>query len=750
MDTTDRVTARRATAVRWAKRPAMGALVSAVLVLGTTEAGLAQGMQGLEEIVITARKREESLQSVPVSVTAIGLGQIDRLDITSLSDVARYTAGFNWAEGLSPIDVRPSIRGQSNIRAASQPTVGVFVDGVLVPWRSGLNIQTVDVERIEVVKGPQSAMFGRGVLSGAVNYVTRRPQDEFGGYVETAYREDGKFEQRMRVDLPINARAAVAINARYLDFDEGLYRNQLTGRDGVAAEEARSLGLSAILRPNDSFTAYLRASYGDEYQAQPAYHTVPSNTQTGAAANQVWLVGKAATDPKFISHNCDDCAGVERRVGWLTANLDWDTGAGTLSSLSAWNRTDTLFDLDTDFMGITDTDEPVNVFGNNFRAYADREIRSISQELRFSSPDEQPLRWLAGAYYYDEEVEEDGRSINGTTLGPNDVPSVPQTNEVSTVAGFGAITWDINDRLTANAELRYNVEKAEVDFIFGGQPKRLEETWRAWLPRVTLDYRLTPDIMVYVNAAKGTKPGGFNTALGSGAAQLPEDLLAYDEEEAWTYELGAKSQWLDRRLTVNAALFYTDWDQVQVDSQFIPPPPAVGTTGYTSNAGTAKIKGGELEVQYQATEQLDLAFNWAYNPARIRDYQDSRATAAGISTLGRRQLPYSAKQAATASATWTQALTTSWSGFIQTDLQYQSTQYASVANLAETGSRTVVDLRLGVSSEHWEITGIITNLFDDDTALSISPFVNPQTFRRNFIVAVPEERLWGLRARYKF
>jgi len=728
----------------------MSALVAGVLLVGNPGIGLAQGMQGLEEIVVTARKREESLQDIPVSVTAIGLGQIERLNITSLSDVARYTAGFNWAEGLSPIDVRPSIRGQSNIRAASQPTVGIFVDGVPVPWRSGLNIQTVDVQRIEVVKGPQSAMFGRGVLSGAVNYVTRRPQDEFGGYAETAFREDGKFEQRIRVDLPLNERAALAVNGRYMDFDDGLYRNQLTGRDGVAAEDARSIALSGLFRPTDSFTAYLRASYGDEYQAQPAYHTVPSNTQTGATANQVWLVGKAATDPKLIAHNCDDCAGVERRVAWLTANLDWDIDYGTLSSLSAWNRSDTLFDLDTDFMGIRDTDEPVNAFGNNFRAFADRDIRSISQELRFTSPEEQPLRWLVGAYYYDEEVDEDGRSILGTTLGPNDVPSIPQTNEVSTVAGFGAIIWDINDRLTANAELRYNVEKAEVDFIFAGQPENLSETWRSWLPRVTLDYRITPDIMLYVNAAKGTKPGGFNTALGAGAVQLPEELLAFDEEEAWSYEIGAKSQWLDRRLLVNAALFYTDWDQVQVDSQFSPPPPATGVVGYTSNAGSARIRGGELEIQYQAMEQLDLALNWAYNPAKITDYQDSRATAAGISTLGERQLPYSSRQAVTASATWNQALSTTWSGFIQTDLQYQSTQYATVANLAETGSRTVVDLRLGVSSDHWELTGIITNLFDDDTALSISPFVNPQTFARNFIVAVPEERLLGVRARYKF
>jgi iron complex outermembrane receptor protein len=330
------------------------------------------------------------------------------------------------------------------------------------------------------------------------------------------------------------------------------------------------------------------------------------------------------------------------------------------------------------------------------------------------------------------------------------VPRTPLGNDVTSTSVFGSVAVDLTRRLTATAELRWNEDDATTNFIFSGQPRRLSNTWEAWLPRVSLDFKWTDDVMLYASAAKGTKPGGFNTTLGAGTVQLPANLLPFDEEQAWSYELGVKSTLLDQRLILNAAVFRTDWKNVQVDSQFIPPPPAVGTVGYTSNAGKAEIGGFELEARWQATERLSLSAGYAYTPARIFDYQDSRAAAAGFSTLGEKQLPYSSDSTATASALYEAPLANEWRGYAQLDGVFRSTQYASVANLAETGDRTVVDLRLGIVGGAWEIAGFVTNLFDDDTAVNVSPFVNAQTFARNFIVAVPDPRQWGVRVRYTF
>jgi iron complex outermembrane receptor protein len=703
----------------------------------------------LEEVVVTARKRVENLQEVPVSVIAVSAEQIERRNVNNLADLQKLTPGFTWSEGLSQLDIRPAIRGQANIRAASQPTVGIYVDGNSVPWRSGLNLQTVDVERIEVVKGPQSALFGRGVLSGAVNYITKRPGNEFGGYAEALVGGDGLADLRGRLDIPVNDALSFAVTARWSEFD-GFFKNNLTGRDTVGAEEAKSGSVALLFEPSDTFSAYLRGSYSWEWQGPPAWHVVPSNTQTGAMGTQVWFVGEVPVNTALIAHNCDACAGNDRNVTWVTLNLDWQIGGGTLTSMTAYNKTLVYFDGDLDFSGLTEANLPVGLLRNNLRQVLDRNIDSIGQEVRYVSDPESRFRWLAGAYYYDEEVDEQGRSITGTVLTPGQVPATPQNNKVQSTSAFGGAYFDITPRLTATAELRWNKDKADVDFIFGGLPRQLDNSWEAWLPRVSLDFKWTDDVMVYASAAQGTKPGGFNTALGAGTVQLPAQFLNFDEEEAWSYEIGVKSTLLDRRLVLNAAIYKIDWKNVQVDSQFIPPPPAVGSVGYTSNAGKAEIEGAEIEVRWQATDRLALSAGYAYAPARVFDYQDTRATSAGIVTLGEKQLPYSSDSTATASAIYEAPLAGGWRGYAQLDGVFRSTQYASVANLAETGDRTVIDLQLGAVSDNWEIAGFVTNLFDDDTAVTVSPFVNAQTFIRNFIVAVPDPRQWGVRVRYTF
>ncbi|HPF25338.1 MAG TPA: TonB-dependent receptor [Steroidobacteraceae bacterium] len=721
----------------------------AMLVAATGVGAQSVQTGALQEVVVTARKQVENLQDVPVSVVAISAEQIERRNVNNLADLEKLAPGFTWSEGLSPLDIRPAIRGQANIRAASQPTVGVFVDGNNVPWRSGLNLQTVDVARVEVVKGPQSALFGRGVLSGAVNYVTKRPEPQFGGYAEALWGSDGRADLRGRLDLPASDTLAFAVAARWSEFD-GFFRNNLTGRDGVGAEDASGGSVAMLFEPSESFSAYLRASYSSEWQAQPAWHVVPSNTQTGPMGTQVWFVGKVPVDPALIAHNCDDCAGTDRDVTWVTLNLDWQLGGGTLTSMTAYNQTDLYYDGDIDFSGLSEANLPIGFLRNNLRQTIERDIRSIGQELRFASDQERAVRWLAGAYYYDEKVDELGQSITGTVLTPSQVPTTPQTNKVTSTSVFGALYVDVTPRLTATAELRWNEDDATTDFIFSGAPRQLSNTWEAWLPRVSLDFKWTPDVMLYASAAQGTKPGGFNTALGAGSVQLPANLLPYDEEEAWSYEIGVKSTLLDRRLVLNAAVFRIDWKSIQVDSQFIPPPPAVGTVGYTSNAGKAEIEGAELELRWQVSDQLSIAGAYAYAPARIFDYQDTRATAAGIVTLGKRQLPYSSDSTATASVLYEAPLGNDWRGYAQLDGVMRSSQYASVANLAETGDRTVADLRLGIVTDTWEIAGFVTNLFDDDTAINVSPFVNVQTFGRNFIVAVPDPRQWGVRVRYSF
>jgi iron complex outermembrane receptor protein len=729
---------------------ALMAGLAATIGTSLPSAGYAQ-TGSLDDIVVTARRREESLQDIPLSITALDLDVIQEQNISNLRDVANLTAGFTFDEGLGYVDSRPSIRGQSNIRAASQPTMAVFVDGIDLPFRSGLNGESLDIERIEVVKGPQSAFFGRGVLSGAVNYVTRRPStEETEGYIGVEAASDELYEVQGRFNLPVTDNFALAVSGRYSDFN-GFYVNNLTGADTVGGQDTKTVVGSALWQVTDDFSAYLRVSYSDEQRNQMPRHIVPSNVQTGAAPNQVWLIGEARADENKITHNCDTCVGLDRQFTWTTLNLDWDIGIGTLSSLTGFSNTELLNDQDSDFEGISPDAPAGPPFFNNLRQIIARDIDVLSQEIRFTSPDDRPFQWLIGGYYYKQENDEVGESRVG--IVPNEISLGPtaQSDEIETTAVFGQISYDFTEQLSASVEVRWNRDELSSFGTRDGEPFPLNETFDNVLPRFSVQYDANDNVMFYGTIAKGSKPGGFNTALGAGVGTLPLELIPFDEEEAWSYEAGIKSTLADGRLIINAAVFYIDWTDVQIDDQFTNTdndPPT--TIGFTSNAGEAEVEGFEIFLQAAATDNLDLSLGYSYNPARVINATDRRAAAAGIDTSGSRQLPFSSDWSLTGSARVHGNVGPEWSWYSQLNGRFEATQFASIANLAETGDRAFFDLLLGIENDNWSIQGYVNNLFDSRDAVSITPFVSAVNFARQFVVTVPDPRQVGVRAQFNF
>jgi iron complex outermembrane recepter protein len=721
-------------------------LAGVAVVIGVMPATAQQ--LSMEEIVVTVRKRVESLQEVPLSVTAFSQQSIEQQQISNLDDLARLTPGFTMGDGFGYLDARPSLRGQSNIRGASQPTLGVLIDGIDIPYRTGLNVETLDIERIEVVKGPQSALFGRGVLSGAINYVTQRPSlDETNGYAEIEGATDGLYDLRGRANIPLSPKFAVAVAGRYSEFD-GFYKNNLSGKANVGGHEFTTVVGTALWQPSDTFTAYLRASYSDEYRGNPQRHIVPGNTQTGPAPNQVWFIGKVKADPNLISHNCDNCKSLERELTWTSLDLEWDIGAGTISSLTGLTKSDILLDQDSDFQGLPASLPAGPPFFNNLNQFLDQDFKTVSQELRFTSPEEDRFRWIIGGYYYNQKADVAGTSILG--IAPNQIipPITLQSDETETYAVFGQAAFDITDQLTTSAEMRWNRDELWSNGTRDGRPFPLNTNFKNVLPRFTLDYKATTDMLFYLTAAKGSKPGGFNTALGAGLGTLPLNLIPFDEEKAWNYEVGVKSTLLDGKLVANAAAFYVDWSNIQVDDQFINPN---GTTlGFTSNGGKARVKGFEFGLQALPTENIDLTLGYSYNPARILNLQDTRARAAGIIYTGWRQLPFSSDHSVSAAIRVNGNLNSEWTWYAQIDSRFDSTQYATTANLTEIGNRFVSNLRVGVDDEAWSIQAYVKNLFDSDTATNVQPFVSAQTARRVFLVTVPDPRQAGIRIRRNF
>lgn len=712
----------------------------------TSTSALAQ----VEDIVVTARKQEETLQRVPLSVTAFDETLIQRYDISDLADVAARTPNFSFSNNLGLFGGVPVIRGVGAPRTAGNSSVGVFIDGVDTGNTAGINLQSFDVARIEVVRGPQSTQFGRGVMAGAINYVSRRPnlegmEAEFSGELA----EYDQYRVEARVSGPVSDRFAVSFAGQYRTFG-GFYENSVSGK-AVGDNNSYALVGGARLKLGDDNQgeAYLRVAYSQEHIGQPAWHQVGTNTQTGALPSQRWFVGRLTSDPDLIAHNGDDYRQIDLEFFRTALHVDYDFGGVSLTSITAYNRADQYQDTDADFTANPDLIAGPSLLGN-FRSTLDVEIEDISQELRLQSSSDGPFKWQLGGYFRKEDyktLDFSPTAAQGCSCVLAPTPN-RLTRETKTLGVFGSVGYEITDSLTISQELRYSEDKVRET----SQPRaaavagEFEQSFSNWLPRTILEWQVDRDRMLYVSAAKGNKPGGFNNSAGAGFSPVPDELKAYGEESMWVYEAGFKTAWLDRRLTLNGAVFYIDWQDIQVNSQVI-----VGgfPVGITVNAGKANGLGFEGELRFEPNEYFDLYGGIGYAPIRIIDYVDSRARNAGITTDGSDQV----------------AGTPDWTGnigaigylplgegraFLQGDLKYRSTTYATEANLAETGAKTTVDAQLGYSNDRIRASLYVNNLFDDDTVDSARAYVNPTNYARSFIVQVAAPRQVGVRFSIKY
>lgn len=739
---------------RWLMSAAIGAVVAAT---GAGSAAAQAASDGAttattrEEIIVTARKRDERAQDLPIAVSAIGQAEIAERGIDNLEEVAKRVPGLFYSSGLSTADFRPAIRGMQVVRTTAQPSVGVYVDGVDTGYGLGYNLQSLDVARIEVVRGPQSALFGRSVIGGAVNYISRRPDKTFTGSVGGYLGEGGEEEFNARLSGPLGETVAASVSARWRSRD-GFYTNQASGRlAGGGESSAVAVGLS--WEPSETFDLYARLFVANEYDGQPAWNNVASNTTVPRIAPLTptpWFVGTVPTSPALVRHNADsyiDYAGYDRDYTRASLIANWDLGFATLTSTTAVNSSEVKFDQDTDFASAAAFLVGTNVFGD-FRGKFNEKVEDQSQELRLTSNGDGRLRWLVGAYYAHEEARRTTFNFSEATRNPALARISPQNREATTLALFGSVDVDVTDRFTLGLEARWNQDELSASTIeritttdvrYSGS-----RTFESVTPRVTALFKVTDTFRIYGNVARGFKPGGFNVASGAGSISLPANLRTYRPEEATSYELGFKSELLDRRLVLNAAAFWIDWEDLQVGAVFGTPPL---TAGYTTNAGSVEIRGFEVDASWSPTDWLDLSLSLSHQPAKISGFVDSRT--APLARVGDK-LPGSPETIATLSAFVTRPIGENLEAFAGADYRIRGSFYATNANLAETGQAETLDLQAGVQWGNLRATAFLLNATDDTTATSLNAFVNPTTFARSFLAALPDPRRAGLRLTYDF
>jgi len=710
----------------------------------------------MDTIIVTARKRAETIEDIPLAITALGTEEIRSARIERLSDLAKQVSSLNFVPLFGAQNQLPIIRGAAQTFGVSN--VGVFLDGVYLSGKAGVDIEMNDLERIEVVKGPQSALYGRNTFAGAINYVTKRPSDVWSGDGEMSFGTNGLFKVIGGVSGPIDELVRIRLNGYYRTFD-GWYTSSV---DGGSVDYQKDWGLGGKVElqaaPNLLFT--LTGTYTKEDSGQPASNTIATNALPGRPAGSPpgttsFLVyqGELPTIPRegvTVNTKTDPVTGPYGSWGdTFRMNLQM---AATLpfadfTTITAYDKRNFDYTFDGDNV-VCQKPAGCPTFGFPFVApfpfgsssfgtsSSTGYFEDVSQEFRLVSTTEGKFSWLTGFYLYSGKVNSVDRSLNPMTAqGARNWGYPNSIQNTDSWAWFGSGTLRLREVIGLTGELRY--EKEKQTFLQGplnptapaGPSTRsfnLKQDFEFVTPRVILDGRFGDNQLVYFSVAKGVKTGGFNTNVN-----IFDFQRTYGEESSWTYELGLKTSFPERRLTWNLATFFTDWDDQQVACQN--PVSAGGSSTqrtYVCNVGQAQIKGVETDFSWDVNDWFSITGNYAFLDAEYTAFVDA-SLAAILASVGLppidydgKQLPYVPKNAFTLTPRVTFPVVGDYVFNGRMDFYWQSKTWLRAENFAYFDDKTLIDLRLGINNEKYGIQFFINNLTNNNVSTAGVRFFN--------------------------
>ena len=733
---------------------ACAALVALSAGFSTPAQAQAQSGLALEEITVTARKVEESLQDAPVTVTAFTAKALEAAGLKSISDISNFTPGLYFQKDQGRRFDRPVLRGMSNILGVNN--VANFIDGAYV----GGSIQSTEIqnlERVEVIKGPQSALFGRSTFAGAINYISRQPTNELTGKLDATIADHEEYEIGGFVSGPvIDDKLLFYAAARY--YDKGGEWQNYDGRS-IGGEQSQGASLALTLNATEALQVRARVTYDESDDESPpnalqtrflnnCFLTTPPTSNTPA------FCGELMSAPLELDLDRLTDPGVNAKTLRGNLQFDWDLRGWALAGVVGYSDYEEERQFDADFQRFLGGTPP----GQTHRL--DEGLsKEYSYELRLSSPQENRLRGLIGVFYLDAEqgagIDDPFTRRRSYPIEQNfqaglRTPQIPGIRNVDNLAGFGSLAYDFTDRLTVTTELR--VARDKIEQVSATRTQNAD--FSATLPRLIADFKLSDDVLFYAIGAKGNKPGGFN-----GNVNLPVELQSYDEESAWNYELGAKTTWLDGRAVLNVAAYFIDWEGQQLTNNFQPP---VGTPlSFITNVGDVETVGIELDGKIQLTERLSLDALYAYVSTEYVDGGTPEVAALNgrpqTNNIVGNEVPRSPRHQFGVSVNWRQPAFNDLEFVARLDANYRSKSFVQVDNLQWVGARTLANARLGLESDRWTLTAWVENLFDDDTPVGGTRYVDFKNdnvpgpgFPRAYVVTLAPGRQFGLSASYRF
>ena len=677
-----------------------------VAVMAQDETGAESASEGIGDIVVTAQRREQNLQDVPVAVTAFSGDTIADLGIQSSSDIAgvvpNLEIGLPGGEGNQPLIYVRGV-GLADTNSNNAGPNGVYVDEVYISSPGAQTFQLFDLERVEVLKGPQGTLYGRNATGGAINFITAKPSNDFQAQASLSYGSFDTISGEAAVGGPIGEGVRFRI-AGTGTHSNGYVHNLLTGRRENGQGSFALRGQLAF-DVADTFDALLSVHGGKVDTRAPQYRSLglldPATGFTtpcapdAIAANQCGNVLGYVSPPRFYDGEYDKSEKLKVKNWGASARLGWDLGGVTLTSISAYEWNDKMHREDSDA-------SPLALLHIDYGVRSD----TFSQELRLSGSGG-GVEWVAGAYYLHEILKQNqtgdlfgalraltpdgGADTSGATTGGAPVLFSRTLNRQTTEAAsiFGQIEIALAPKLRATAGGRYNYERkhflaatqledAVIDgFAIPGGILPLyafdnRKSFENVSFKIGLDYDITDDVMAYASVSTGFKSGGFNGGfLSFDPAEAAVQAQPFEEETLTAYEVGLKSTLLDRRLRFNAAAFYYDYKDLQlytlINTGAIP-------LSLLDNAANATIYGAEFEMIAKPADRLDITLNLGLLDTEVKDFVTATADLSG------NRLALSPSVTFSGMANYEVPLSSGLALAIQPSASYRSSQYFSADN----------------------------------------------------------------------
>jgi len=729
----------------------------------------------LQEVTVTAQKRLESAQDVPIAITAFSGKTLTDLGLSSVEDIASLVPNLNVKALFGFTNPTIFLRGVgfNDFSSNAVSAVGLYRDEVYLGPTASQLLQFYDLERLEVLKGPQGTLYGRNTTGGLINMISRRPTDELRANAEVRY---GRFDEvRFESGLggPLIADKLQARVAGFYQSRDGYVLNRVTN-DDLHAEQAWGARLMLDSQPADDLDLLLNVSYGETVAdartfqqrgllpVDPSFAD-PATGQNGSPAlclpeffgtpscTDVFGYSDTDADPFAGDYNLQDKERIEALL--TSARVDWRLGPATLTSVTGW--------IDTQRSTVEDTDSSPLELLESFFWDSDRQF---TQEVRLASDGKDPLGWIVGAFYLDDRIDNDSsfdflRFLRPFFADPVSNPTgisipdfvftanFPYVQDTEAWAIFSQVDFAFTEKLSATIGLRYTEEKKTIDyrsfaddeaFVFIDIERALQ--FSNVSGRLSLQWQPQSDLLLYASVNRGFKGGGFNGIF----VTEEREIEPFGEETVDAYEIGLKYDFADSTARLNAAAFYYDYKDLQVFT-FVN---VVGRDPISviENAADARIYGAELELALQPTPRLTALFSAGYLDTK---YVDFRSALSGGNFSGSR-LPAAPQWTLSALLRYQRALAHAAQGYAQIDASYRTKAFFNSSNTERLSEDAygLANLRLGVqlADGRWDVALWTKNLFNKEYALDgldFSAFGFDQ-------VNQAEPRTYGLTVSYSY